>query len=70
MQFQVPRDSPQPKALRTNAFRWDANNLTSLLKGDFCDLWNKHITPNINQDGKVDIDDVFSSASKDKSELT
>ena len=69
-QFQVPRDSARPKALRMDAFRWDANDLTRLLKGNFCDLWNQHITPNMNQDGKVDMDAVFRSATKDKGELT
>lgn len=70
LQFQVPRGSPQPKALRTDGFRWDANDLTRLLhKGDFCDQWNQHIATNMSRDGTIDIDAVLKkSDNKDKGE--
>ena len=70
LQFQVPQGSPQPKALRTDAFRWDANDITRLLhKGDLCDHWNQHIATNMSRDGELDVDAVLKkSGNKDKGE--
>lgn len=67
LQFQVDKESIQPKALRPESFEWDRSDLTRVFRGagtdpkKFCQIWDEQLQPNLNDDGTFDLDAALSA---------